>query len=495
MRKYLWGVITGLLCLLTSCEGNVEDMIPAQSRLVFSIDLDRMGDKSGMDNDKLETEIAQFTNRPSGGGLRQLMQHPLILSALWEDKAYGFTTEDYIGIAANVRSSSTLEDFMKAMYTQHQASALEERGGYNWTVYKNNWIIGFDSKRFLMMGPVPQGAQPMLRQNMLALFKQSKDDSFSASPAFDKLDSEKGDIRVYAPLSNLPDLMGTQFALNVPEDADKEDIDVYLTLDFEKGKIHIDGESSSENKDLASQMKTSAHSLPTVKGVFLNQAPANFLVWGSMGLNGDNTLKQLKQNKTISDFLLAMNAGVDADMIMKSTKGDASFSVPYLKDNGDMAFCFHAQLANTSFLNDVDYWKQSVAKLGKGSRMTDAGKNCYNLRMPDFNGQFGVKPGNVFYATNDLSSLTLPTGTSPLLAPYANQVKGAVSFTLINVAGARRIKALADAIGLVGRYVPQIQQLVSHTKMVVMKATSGNSGTIDFISADPQLNYIQTLMK
>lgn len=482
------------MCVLTSCSGGVEEALPAASQIVFKVNLDKVGDKGDVDQDKIKKELQDFVDRPTPQKLQALMQHPLLLTSVLEKQAYGFTTNDYIGIAATVRSKSMLEDIINAFHTQGMATPPQSQGGYDWTVYKKQWIIGYDGSRFLMMGPCPEGAQPALKQNMLALLHQGKDDSFAANSAFDKLQDKDGDLAVYAPLSNLPDLIGGQFALGVPEKVDPADVQVFLNVKFDKGKIHIDGESTADKEDIAKQIEEQSETLPKIKGNYLNLVPEKFLIWGALGLDGKRSLQSLKKNRTISDFLLAMNAGVDADMIMGSIKGDASFCVPYLKKNNEVAFLFNASLASKDFLNDVGYWKKSVAEIGKGSRMTNAGKDSYNLIMPDFNGRFGVSGMN-FYATNDVPSLKLKHGPSAELKPYYGLIRNSVSFTLVNVAEARKIKAFADAIKVVGEYVPQVKSLVDNTGVIIIRATGGNSGTMDFIATDKKLNYVQTLIK
>lgn len=493
MKKYLFLVGMLLMCFLTSCSGGVEEAIPSASQIVFKVNLDKVGDKGDIDQKKISKDIQDFIDQPTPQKLQSLMQHPLLLTAVLEKEAYGFTTNDYIGIAAAVRSKSMLNDVIEAFCKQGQATKPESQGGYDWTVYKKQWILGYDGSRFLMMGPCPEGAQPALKQNMLALLHQSKDDSFAANPAFDKLSGKDGDLAVYAPLANLPDLIGGQFALGVPENVDPSDVQVFLNMSFEKGKIHIDGESTSDKEEIARQMDEQSKALPKIKGTFLKQVPSKFLIWGSLGLDGNRSLQSLKKNRTISDFLLAMNAGVDADLIMKSIKGDAAFCVPYLKKNGDIAFLFNANLAKKDFLKDVAYWKKSVAEIGKGSRMTNAGKDSYNLVMPDFNGRFGVN-GMTFYATNDLPSLSLKRGVSEEIKPYNNLIRNSVSFTLVNVAEARKIKAFSEALKVVGQYVPQVKSLIDNTGVIIIRATGGNSGTMDFISTDKKLNYVQTLI-
>lgn len=494
MKRYL--LLAGILfmCVLSSCSSDVEDAIPAVSQIVFKVNLDKVGDKGDVDQDKIKREFKDFIDQPTPQKLQALMQHPLLLASVLEKQAYGFTTNDYIGIVASVRSKSMLEDIIGAFHTQGLATKPQSQGGYDWTVYKKLWIIGYDGSRFLMMGPCPEGAQPALKQNMLALLHQSKDDSFAANTAFEKLQDKNGDLAVYAPLSNLPDLIGGQFALGVPAKVDPADVQVFLNVEFEKGKIHIDGESTSGNEDIARQIEAQGKTLPTIKGTFLNRVPSKFLIWGALGLDGSRSLQSLKKNRTVSDFLLAMNAGVDADMIMGSVKGDAAFCVPYLKKNNDIAFLFNAALARKDFLRDVPDWKKSVADIGKGSRMTNAGKDSYNLVMPDFNGRFGVN-GMTFYATNDLPALRLKKGASAELKPYNGQIRNSVSFMLVNVAEARRIKAFADAIKVVGEYVPQVKSLVDNTRLIIIRAAGGNSGTMDFIATDSRLNYVQTLIK
>lgn len=494
MKRYLFLVGILLMCFLTSCSGGVEESIPSASQIVFKVNLDEVGDKGDIDQKKISKEIQDFIDQPTPQKLQALMQHPLLLASVLEKEAYGFTTDDYIGIAAAVRSKSMLKDMIEAFRKQGLATEPKSQGGYDWTVYKKQWIIGYDGSRFLMMGPCLEGAQPALKQNMLALLHQRKDDSFAANPAFDKLSEKDGDLAVYAPLANLPDMIGGQFALGVPESVDPADVQVFLNVKFEKGKIHVEGESTSSKADIAKQMDEQSKQLPKIKGSFLKQIPEQFLIWGSIGLNGERSLQSLKKNRTISDFLLAMNTGVDADMIMKSIKGDAAFCVPYLNKKGDVAFLFNADLARKDFLKDVDYWKKSVAGVGKGSRMTDAGKDSYNLVMPDFNGRFGVDK-MTFYATNDLPALALKRGASEEIKPYNSLIRNSVSFTLVNVAEARKIKAFSEAIKVVGQYVPQVKSLIDNTGIIIIRATGGNSGTMDFIATDKKLNYVQTLIK
>ena len=73
-----------------------------------------------------------------------------------------------VGLAAAVSDEDDLEDFCESWHREGHASEIVEQRGYSWVVIEQQWLLAFDSKKALMMGPSIGAGQEQLRPEIIS---------------------------------------------------------------------------------------------------------------------------------------------------------------------------------------------------------------------------------------------------------------------------------------------------------------------------------------
>lgn len=479
---------------LQSCSGgDIASVIPSDAKIVAEINLSSISDKAGLNIASLQEQMENVTDGSSVvGKLSDFAENPLVLSLLMKDELYAFTTSDYVGIVAHIRGEKLAEGLFSILEKKGECTAIESKKGYNWTIYKGQWVVAFDDTRMFAMGPVGPSLQQPLRNEMLRLLSQSDDDSFASNDNFARLQAQNSDIVLYSTLVGIPEFLQGQFALGQPDGVSGDKLQILMTVDFENSGVVMRGQTFSDDEEIQKQIDALDSKVHPLKGTFAGMvSPGDFVAWGATSMDGPELLKSLKRNKTTGAILMGLNTGIDADAVVRTVDGDATFCVSRLRNDGVADFAFYANVANTDFLADVDYWKKSVSELGGGASLTSKGGNDYSLRMTDFNGLFGVR-GSMFYATNQTNAILNPKASSTVAGHSLN---GCCSFMIIEVDKVAQTESVTDAIKIVGEYLPVAPKLFSSIKTVVMTAQNAHSGEVRLNTKNNKENILKLLLK
>ena len=127
---------------------------------------------------------------------------------------------------------------------------VEERNGRHWTVWDNSWMVGFDDRALLVMGPGVPSAMDVLRQEITADLRQDKEKSGMASALFADVEQAGGGCVFAARLDALPDIYGNELAFGWPEHANLSDVNVVAGMCFLENGLTVDAEIRSKNSEI-----------------------------------------------------------------------------------------------------------------------------------------------------------------------------------------------------------------------------------------------------
>ena len=494
VSRYLFALMAAALSLASCSSGDVASVIPADAKIVAEIDLSRISDKAGLNIATLQEQMENIADGKSSviGKISDFAENPLVLSLVMKDELYAFTTSDYVGFAAHLRGKKLAEGLFSLLEKKGECTSVEEKKGYSWTIYKGQWMVAFDDDRLFAMGPVGPSLQQPLRNEMLRMLSQDDDESFAANDNFARLQAQNSDIALYSTLAGVPEFLQGQFASAQPEGVTADKLQLLMTVDFKNTGIEIKGQTFSDDENIQKQIDAQDAKMHPLEGTYAGMIPADgFVAWGATSMEGDELLKSLKKNKLTSAVLMGLNAGIDADAVVRAVNGDAAFCVSRLKADGAPDFAFYATVANTDFLADVDYWRKSVAELGGGASLTPNGNNDYSLRMTDFNGRFGVD-GKMFYATN-CAGMKMKPAFSDSVGGFS--LKDCCSFMIIDVDKVVRTEGVAEALKVAENYVAAAPRLLASLKTVVMKVGNAHSGEVLLNTKESKENILKKLLK
>ena len=294
------------------------------------------------------------------------------------EPVYAFASEDGLsGFALNVKDADKLLDVASSF-----GFASEEQRGLHWIANRNS-IGCLDKDKLLLLAPVPETQQDALRDEMVKLMSQSRQDV----PVLETAERQKGVVRASVSLSNLPDILNRQLAKThiisgeiINSQALSEAILGYAFNIEKKALVHslrLEG------------VETLPMPLSPIKGSLIGLEPEEPFVWACVNMRGEELLLQLRQVPLFRTALLALNMCVDADMMMKAIDGDVTLAIPQAGGR-HVDFLLTATLDNTDFLANAGDW--SVTRRGRTDFVTTQyGANVF----------FGVRDDKLYIASSE----------------------------------------------------------------------------------------------
>lgn len=392
-KKWLWRLFAVLMlavvlfCVYRRCSSvDYLRMLPARPKALVSVDLIRLSEESGLDAEALKDLLPQAWNEEKTG-------------IDWKEKIYAFvSSKEYMGLLAAVEDAGELEKFLEKQSREGRCRPVERRQGCSWTILDERWMMGFDDRALLVMGPGFGGDMDVLRQEILKCFRQEEEESGSASSVYKDLNSQKAAFAIVSRMDVFPSLYDETFRSGLPEHADLNDVNVIATVHFTEKGVEIDGEINSANPDVNKYYEQLTHVGGKMSGMYAEDVPADALAWGCVNVEGDALLEQLRAIPDLRTFLLGLNLGIDADRMIRSIKGDMAvtlFASDCLKNT---YYLMTARLENTDFLKEAGYWLQSAAQ-GGAVTLREVASQRYYISAQGMQAFFGVD-GETLYVTS-----------------------------------------------------------------------------------------------
>lgn len=369
-----------LFFLLVSCsKGDYVNVIPENSIAVASIDAQSLfgGDYGSRLGKILKVEKGQDCGVDIS------------------EKLYMFETVDgNVGIAAKVSDKDKLVDWLDYLAKNNYCTAIIKQDKYWFTIFKNSWVIGFSSDALVALGPVLPAAQAEVKRTIIGYLGQDSDNGIKSSPIFEWLDSMKAPVAIVAQAAALPDKFVAPFTIGAPKDADASQVMLAAELNKDvNGCFVIMGEVFSFDKKIDDELKKSQQIYRPVTEKYLEKMPSDVALGVFINVDGSRFINLLHSNKAFQAILAGINTAIDMDNIIKSIDGDVAIMSRGVQ-SGVAGLGMLAQLKGKSFLDDVDYWKQSCPP---GSTISDIGKNAYCYKNGDLSYPFGVTDDMQFY--------------------------------------------------------------------------------------------------
>ena len=158
-----------------------------------------------------------------------------------------------------------------------------------------------------------------------------------------------------------------------------------------------------------------------------------------LNVDGQKFLPLMQANKGIQALLTGINTAIDMDNIIRSINGEMAIITPtYSSDRLSMSMT--AQLANTNWTKDIDYWKQSCPS---GGRILDWKPNTWYYTSDKTTFFFGVSNDKQFFSGSNKEEAenSIYPAKEQLDAAIQKEVKGQKLVMIINMAAMSEGKA------------------------------------------------------
>lgn len=439
-KKWLWATLAALLAaVVLFCvyrkwsSGDYLRMLPARPKALVSVDLIRLSEESGLDAEALKSLFPQTWNETKTG-------------ICWTKKMYAFvSSKEYMGVLAAVDDAGELEEFLNGLAQAGRCRPVEKRQGYRWTILNERWLMGFDDKALLVMGPGFGGDMDVMRQEILKCFRQDETESGMESSVYKDLSTREAAFTIVAQMDVMPTPYNETLQAGLPEHANLNDINIIADVHFTEKGVDINGEINSANPNVNKYYEQLTSVGGKMSGVYAGNVPADALAWGCANVDGCSLLEQLRAIPDLRTFLLGLNMGVDADQMIRSIKGDMAVTLFASGGLKNTDYLMTARLENADFLKEADYWQQSAAQNGAVT-LRELAPRRYYISAQDMQAFFGVDGETLYVASADRLVPQPGGGESETLSAWKSDMTSDRFFLWLNL---ERFKQLPEVGALV----------------------------------------------
>lgn len=301
-----------LSTLIVSCSDSDDymDAVPKKSPLVVSVDLMKY---KGMDRNVFMRSLFHIHNMTTRG--IDLAQ-----------KVYAFESpEGFYGLCCCVSDEDNLRELMGK-----NCFKLTDFRECTFSVLGSSWVVGFNAKSLLVMGPVTAGEQRNLMVKMVSYLNQDADKGLRASDLVHQLDSIHEPMAMVAAMTSLPELMRSSLMLCAPKDMDANQLYYRAGISVSSDYVQVDGAIFAKNhKDDETIRDYQLRQMDILRGKYASYIDEHIFV--SILLNSKTTMTELTQGKNDFDKLFsALNVGSDINYrkIFDTSSGEMLVSVP-----------------------------------------------------------------------------------------------------------------------------------------------------------------------
>lgn len=434
MKRIIIYIIT-IGVILSSCSSDYRNAIPANSIALLSLDVkgiseaDNTGDKSIINSILQIEDIGQ-----SGIDLNERIY-------LFED------AEGMLGLVACVDNEKKVESWFEDLSQKNKCTKIKERKGYKFSVFNDSFVAGFSKSAIILMGPTIGSGQSKLQAKITKYLGTENDNSIVNTPMYERLDSIETPIAMIIRGQALPEKMLSLFSMGALSKAKPNDILMAASATVSDGCLNIVGETFSFDNDIDLSIKSSLATYHPIEGKYIDCISLNNVLTILSGVNGENYLNLLRNNISFRTLLIGLNTALDIDMILKSIDGDILMAMPSAKGR-NFDFQLLANVRDTDWLADVDYWKKTTPS---GYEIRNKNDREFFYSGAGWNMYFGINKQNQLYisTTENLAQTAgLPSGER-LSECVRNGIRGKRACVIVSLdALTKQIPQLQTAVDI-----------------------------------------------
>ena len=484
-RKWIWTLVAVVACtgiyvgIRAFTSESYLHVLPARPKALAAIDYLQLSKETGISGEEWERMLPD--------GMKSGWE-----GIDWTKEIYFFlSSKEYFGLLASVGDKGDLRSFFDKAAAEGRCTPVEESRGCCWTVYDGAWMAGFNNRALLVMGPGLEADMDALRHEMQVYFRQREEESGMSSPLFGQLAQKEASFRMASQLDILPTFAGEEFLAGFPEHSNLSDVNLYAGFTFSSTGLVVDAEISSENPEVNRYYEQLAFLGQPLDGDFADDVPAEALAWACVNVDGDYLLEALRKHPVVRTFLLGLNMEVDADMIIRSIKGDVAVTVDALAPQYAFRYLLTAQLENKDFLKEAAYWERNAAA-GAPFVLRPLGDDNFCLVADGKQAYFGVK-GNTLYVTPDYRMAAQVDGKETgTLSEWKDEIEDSRFFLWLNLRQLERILGSAD--GETAALAEEGGKLLGLCDAVVLRSSGARSLTLELRSRGNR-NLLKEVLK
>lgn len=486
MKWVKFSFVALVVLMLCSCsKKDYLKVIPADATVVASVNLRSLSEKSDFANSALMGMMERVMDGDMGD-LQKYKDNPMETGIDFTQPLYVFLMKDKTyGIVAKVGDKDDFEEFVAALRKQDLASRpVEKNGMMCGTMGTTNYA--FNDDVLLMIDG--DGAST----NTLVRMMEYEGESFVDTEAFGRMNgADDKDIVVYANLGYLPEGVQKEFKKNaVDGQLNIGDVELLSSIDFAKGSAIMTTKWWGKTEKAQKTIDEMKDCLQKIDGDFLDDLPNDLFVWIGIGTTGEKALERLKGNAQMKEALFMLERGVDVEQIIRSVDGDVSLALSGVSNfmfDLKMDISVRAKLKSTAFLEDVDYWKKSMADYGMSMR--DNGKNSYIWTLDGEDLYWGVDGDELYFFLSKSNQRRRPGGGFSTLKEYEKEIKKSHYFMYTDLQQILRTNGFYSVVAQ--NFGVNLQGL----KAVILKSSAHDELVLKIDMENDDENFLKQLLK
>ncbi len=345
--------------------------VPHDSSLVAKIDLRSLLEQGGI----------QMEDLSSG---------PFSLDKLGVDfsqPTYAFAYQSYFGAIIPMNDMQRLLDLTFLMH-----SKVEQQRGLHWTVFGGSFLVCYDDRKAMVIGPATSAEQESLRNVLYECMKQTAKDG--GSDLMERLWERREPVALATNLDVLPNRYLGYLKAAMPEGMSVEDFIISAGLKTEGNTLTMNVSLNAEGAKAKEFLARVNEAFRPMDATLFEAAPEGSFLHLEAGVEGEKLIELLRQNPETRTKMLGMNMILDLDMILKSISGDVAFTLPRF-GLFDTPVLVQANVTDDKFMQNVDSWNEGVTEQ-TGIRFTPAGGGNYRFTYNYDTYYFGVHNRRLF---------------------------------------------------------------------------------------------------
>lgn len=502
-RSNLFSVLSALVMLvmfLASCSKKVDyvGVIPANAPLVVSLDLKSLAEKSGLnDNESAKTKLTDALksglNAEALQYMEKVMKDPSESGISLSDKVYIFTTDamEYQGLVAKVEDLDKLKATFKLLEDQQISMPLEDTGvnGYQLTFLNEKDVACFNESTLLILIGKSVFSSESTEETAKTLIAQTAEQSIASNKGFVQMNNKKGDIAAYVTMDVFPQDYALMAKKSLPEGLDLKDVGMVGTLNFEKGKISLEVEST-ENELLKDMNKQYENVYSKMNSDFMDCFPTSSLLYMGMNMDGKKLSELLASNKEFQQALEKAKIGdVDLMKIISSIDGEVAYGISAVSAQGMPSMTCYVEVSNDEIVKAIN------TGFGEMSKQVD--DNNYSITMGGgINGYYGMKDKTFYFTLDaDVAKNICEKVNEPMSgAKWASTAKKSYVFMVLNIKDALNLPVANMLMAMGGQQAVIAKTVLSQFDYMEISALNTKQAVWNLVMTNQDENALKQLI-
>lgn len=499
-------VLAVLIVFMAACSKTSEytNVIPADATVVVSLNMQSLAEKAGL-NDKENEAMKQklIESLKSGASaiafqqLEKVLKNPDESGIDFKSPLYFFTSASfpYNTLVAKVSGTDKVEASLDAMLKEQLCQPVEKADGYSYTIAGGKDLLAFNESAVVFVSLRSASQIEEVKKGVTTLLAQTADNSISKNTGFQKMQKQKGEVAFFASMAAIPDMYASQINMGLPADISPKDIMLLGGLSFEKGKVALQFENFTENKEVEAMLKKQEKALNKLNTAFLKYFPASTLAFLNIGVNGEELYSNLLENKEFRNNVSIAKAA-EVKNLFSAFNGDISaglLNVDMMKQAP--VFMAYADVKSADALKALYTNKQTLG-LKKGEDILLLSENEYVYKSKGMNIFFGVKDKQM-YATNDemlYKGIGKGMDKSIKDAGYASDMKGKNVFFVINMESILELPVVKMMMGFGGEEYQMYYKLASQVSYFEISNENGGVCEVNLLLKNKETNALKQIV-